>query len=235
MVDFHTHILPGIDDGSDSVDTSIKMLGMIREQNIQTVVATPHFAPQSENLSDFLTRRQNSLELLQPHLDGINIIPAAEVKYCRNIAKVEGIEKCALGNLGYILIEMAYHEWTRQTVDDVIAIMDNIGLVPILAHVDRYWGKSTQKFFERFMEAGVLMQLNVSAFEKFWERRRFIRLIEEGKIHLLGSDCHNLTKRLPCLKSGFDVLKKYALTAVIEENENMILDSNTQDSKGIII
>ena len=235
MVDFHTHILPGIDDGSDSVDTSIEMLGMIREQNIQAVVATPHFAPRSEDLSEFLERRQNALESLQPHLHGINIIPAAEVKYCRNIAKVEGIEKCALGDLGYILVEMTYREWTKQNVDDVIAIMDNTGLVPILAHVDRYWGKSTQKFFERFMEAGVLLQLNVSAFEKFFERRKFLRFIEEGKIHLLGSDCHNMTKRPPCLKSGFDVLDKYGLRSVIEENENMILDSKIETPEKRII
>lgn len=228
MVDFHTHILPGIDDGSDSIATSIEMLGMIREQNIQTVVATPHFAPQSENISEFLERRQKALALLQPHLDGINIIPAAEVKYCRNIARVEGLEKCGLADLGYILVEMTYREWTKQTVDDVIAIMDNTGLVPILAHVDRYWNNTTLKFFERFIEAGVLMQLNVSALKGFWERRKFIKLISEGKINFLGSDCHNMTKRPPCLKTGFDVLDKYDLTPIIEANENMILDLRTQ-------
>ena len=235
MVDFHTHILPAIDDGSDCVATSVEMIGMMREQNIDTVVVTPHFEPKNEDVVAFLERRQTALEALQPHLEGINIIPAAEVKYCRNIAKIEGIEKCALGDLGYILVEMTYSEWTKKTVDDVIAIMDNTGLVPILAHVDRYWDKSTEKFFERFTEAGVLMQLNVSALKGFWEKHKYIKLIREGKIHFLGSDCHNMEKRPPCLKNGFDVLDKYGLTSVIEANEKMVLDSRAQTPANRII
>ena len=223
MVDFHTHILPGIDDGSDSIATTKMMLETMREQNIHTIVATPHFAPRDEDIYEFLERRQKAVEEVTHHLEGIKLSPAAEVKYCRNMSKVEGIQKAAIGELGYILVEMTYREWNRQVVDDVIAIMDNTGLVPILAHVDRYWNKDTNKYFDRFLDAGVLMQLNVSAFDSFWERRRFIKLISEGKIHLLGSDCHNMTKRKPNLKSGFSVLSKYGLDSQIEANEDTIL------------
>ena len=223
MVDFHTHILPGIDDGSDSIATTKMMLETMREQNIHTIVATPHFAPLDEDIYEFLERRQKAVEEVTHHLEGIKLSPAAEVKYCRNMSKVEGIQKAAIGELGYILVEMTYREWNRQVVDDVIAIMDNTGLVPILAHVDRYWNKDTNKYFDRFLDAGVLMQLNVSAFDSFWERRRFIKLISEGKIHLLGSDCHNMTKRKPNLKSGFSVLSKYGLDSQIEANEDTIL------------
>ena len=225
MVDFHTHILPGIDDGSDSIATTNQMLDAIREQKVRAIVATPHFDPQNESVSDFITRRQKAVDATIPFLNGIELIPAAEVKYCRNISKIEDIEKVALGNLGYILVEMTYHEWNRQVVDDVIAIMDITGLVPILAHVDRYWNKDTDKYFDRFLDAGVLMQLNVSAFEGFWERRKFVKLVDDGKIHLLGSDCHNMTKRKPNLKSGFSVLAKYDLDSRIEANEEAVLGS----------
>ena len=223
MVDFHTHILPGIDDGSNSVITSKKMLDAMREQNVQTIVATPHFAPETEEVSSFIARRQTALAEITPHLGDIKIIPAAEVKYCRNISKIEGIGKASIGDCGYILVEMTYREWNKQIVDDVIAIMDTTGIVPILAHVDRYWDKDTNKYFDRFLDAGVLMQLNVSAFEGFWERRKFIKLINEGKIHLLGSDCHNMTKRKPNLELGFETLTKYGLDAQIEANEVVVL------------
>ena len=226
MVDFHTHILPGIDDGSDSIATTKQMLEMMREQNIQTIVATPHFAPQTESVEDFLERRQRAVEEITPFLEEINLIPAAEVKYCRNISKIEGIEKASIGDLGYILVEMTYREWNRQVIDDVIAIMDNTGLVPILAHVDRYWDNTTKNYFERLLDAGVLMQLNVSSLEGFWDRRKFIKLIKDGKIHFLGSDCHNLTKRSPILKSGFDILAKYGLTSLIESNEETVFASS---------
>ena len=223
MVDFHTHILPGIDDGSNSVITSKKMLDAMREQNVQTIIATPHFAPETEEVSSFIARRQTALDEITPHLGDIKLIPAAEVKYCRNISKIEGIGKASIGDCGYILVEMTYHEWNKQIVDDVIAIMDTTGIVPILAHVDRYWNKDTNKYFDRFLDAGVLMQLNVSAFEGFWERRKFIKLINEGKIHLLGSDCHNMTKRKPNLELGFETLAKYGLDAQIEANEVAVL------------
>lgn len=235
MVDFHTHILPGIDDGSDSLETSLKMLDEMRKQNIRTVVATPHFSPQAEAVSAFLERRQSAVELVSPHLNGLNIIPAAEVKYCRNISKIDGIEKVSVGNLGYILIEMTYHEWTKQVVDDVVAIMDNTGLVPILAHVDRYWNNGTKKHFEFFLEAGVMMQFNVSSFEGFFERRKFLKLIGDGKIHLLGSDCHNMVKRIPNLKSGFELLEKHGLVSVIEANESVVLNSASPSSFNRII
>ena len=226
MVDFHTHILPEIDDGSNSVEMSIAMLGEMRKQGVDTIIATPHFSPQRQTVADFLQYRQQAIDKINPYLDGIKIIPAAEVKYCRNISRIEEIEKVSIGNSAYILIEMTYREWDKQTVDDVISIIDNTGLTPILAHVDRYWNKDTEKFFDRFLDAGVLMQLNVSSFEKFWNRRRFLKLIEEGRIHLLGSDCHNMTKRFPNLDVGFKVLEKKNLVSIVESNEEMVLSSS---------
>ncbi len=225
MVDFHTHILPDIDDGSDSIETSVAMLGEMRKQGVHTIIATPHFSPQNQPVADFLQYRQEAIDKIKPYLDGITLIPAAEVKYCRNISKIEGIEKVAIGDSSYILVEMTYREWNKQVVDDVISIIDNTGLIPILAHVDRYWNKDVKKYFDCFWDAGVLMQLNVSSLEGFWGKHRFLNLIKEGKINLLGSDCHNMTKRVPNLIHGFDVLEKKGLVSMIEENETTVLDS----------
>lgn len=236
MVDFHTHILPEIDDGSDSIETSVMMLGEMKKQGVETIVATPHFSPQNQSVADFLQRRQEAIEKINPHLNGIKLISAAEVKYCRNISKVEGIEKVAIGNSGYILIEMPYRDWDKQVVDDVISIIDNSGLVPILAHVDRYWNKETKRHFDRFLDAGMLLQLNVSSFDGFWEKRRFLKMIEEGRAHLLGSDCHNMTKRLPNLFCGFELLEKKGLVPIVEGYEAMVLEStfNVLTSKNSI-
>lgn len=225
MVDFHTHILPEIDDGSDSIETSIMMLGEMKKQGVETIVATPHFSPQNQLVSDFLKRRQESVDKIKPYLGEVKLVPAAEVKYCRNISKVEGIGKVAIGNSAYILIEMPYSDWDKQVVDDVISIIDNTGLTPILAHIDRYWDKNTKEHFERFLDAGILMQLNVSSFEGFWEKRRFIKMIEEGRAHLIGSDCHNMIRRVPNLACGFELLEKKGLVSIVEANETMVLDS----------
>lgn len=235
MVDFHTHILPNIDDGSDSIETSAWMLARIKEQGINTVFATPHFYPVNTDIESFCLNRQKALAEISPFLDGLTVIPAAEVKYCRNISRYDGLVRVGLGDSGYILLEMTYNEWTKQMADDVISIMDNIGMIPVLAHVDRYWDRSTVQLFDRMLDAGVLMQLNVSALSRLWNRNRFLRLIGEGKIHLLGSDCHNTTSRIPNLKYGFDILEKHGYVAIIEENEEMILDSkmNILSSKAI--
>ena len=81
MIDFHSHILPAIDDGSKNVEESIVLLDMLKDQGIKTVVATPHFDVQRETPAAFIERRQESYEMLRPHLkkDPPEIILGAEV------------------------------------------------------------------------------------------------------------------------------------------------------------
>ena len=73
MVDFHSHILPGIDDGAKDVETSVKMLELAKSQGIHTIIATPHYYPNKKKLEDFLSARAESYKILMDYVSANNI------------------------------------------------------------------------------------------------------------------------------------------------------------------
>ena len=73
MLDIHSHILPGVDDGSKSLDESVKILEMMKEQGITDVIATPHFYAFRENLDEYLKKIQDSYNLLKSYVAGMNL------------------------------------------------------------------------------------------------------------------------------------------------------------------
>ena len=91
LIDFHTHLLPAIDDGSQSVAESLDMLETLRTQNVGCAVATPHFYSNRTGLTDFLHQRDKSYEMLHSECKnlGIKVIPGAEVSFFRGIGKAE--------------------------------------------------------------------------------------------------------------------------------------------------
>ena len=87
IIDFHSHILPNIDDGSDSVETSLLMIDAMLNQGVDTVVATPHFYAHKDRIETFLQKRQNAFEALKKSLPNVslNIVVGAEVAYFSGI------------------------------------------------------------------------------------------------------------------------------------------------------
>jgi len=121
-IDFHTHILPAVDDGSKSVEESLEMLAMEREQGVETVVLTPHFYPQSDRPHRFLDRRQRAFEKLMA-AGGAEQLPrfrlGAEVYYFNGIGSWEGLKDLAIEGTKYVLIEMPFTKWTGRMYDEL--------------------------------------------------------------------------------------------------------------------
>ena len=116
LIDFHSHILPGIDDGSKTVDMSIAMLRMEAEQGIRHVVATPHFYPQHDTPERFLRRRAEAEYVLREAMGKYDNLPklslGAEVYYFPGISDSESISKLTIDQKRCILIEMPGAPWT---------------------------------------------------------------------------------------------------------------------------
>ena len=91
IIDFHSHILPGMDDGSKSVEMSVEMLNREAEQGIRKVIATPHFYPWSEHPEQFLARRDTAAAKLRKAMEMRNHLPevimGAEVNFCFSKSK----------------------------------------------------------------------------------------------------------------------------------------------------
>ena len=117
VIDFHSHILPGIDDGSKNVEESLQMLRMMAKQGITHVVATPHFYPQHDTPERFLRRRAEAEAALREAMAGENDLPelsiGAEVYYFRGISDSNAIKELTVDHKKCILIEMPSAPWTQ--------------------------------------------------------------------------------------------------------------------------
>ena len=238
LVDFHSHILPCLDDGSSSVEQSIAMLQKEAEQGIDCVVATPHFYPKFDNMSRFLKKREASLqqlrEALQDCCDLPELLVGAEVHYFPGISKTEEIKNLAISGTAHILIEMPLAPWTEEMYQELEMISEKRDLIPIVAHIDRYIRPfRTFRIPQRLMQLPVLVQANGEFFLNRRTEAMALRMLREGQIHLLGSDCHNLTTRKPNLEPavtliqnrlGEEVLRRIRSTeaAVLRGDQNSI-------------
>ena len=229
--DFHTHILPCIDDGSQSVEHSLEMIRKEQSDGISTILLTPHFYPQQMYPESFLEKRQNAmnqlLSAIPTDMDMPQFILGAEVLFCPGMCQWEQLDALTLGKTKYILIEMPFTKWTDSTFAELKQIHSKRGLTPILAHIERYLPSfAVNRFFNRLAALPVLLQSNCEFLTDKRTQRMALKLINEQKIHLIGSDCHSPTWRSPTMAQARDVLlskaNKQAL-AFLEKTENAII------------
>ncbi len=213
MIDWHTHILPGMDDGSKNPDESVSMLKKCHDIGVTSVVLTPHFYPHKEDPEKFSARRSRALnKLWDTKTDHTlpDLIPGAEVCYFNEIALIdnESLSALGIGESRYIMLELPFESWNHQIYDTLEALIYNRRIIPVLAHIDRYFHYiKDEEPIKKLVNAGMLVQLNVDALEGFLTRRKAIRWIKEGMIHILASDCHNMDDRPPNLDAGIRMLR----------------------------
>lgn len=210
MIDFHSHVLPQMDDGSSSVEESIAMLKASYNYGIDIMVATPHFRAQKENPDKFVQRRAEAFKKLPTNLDGIpKIVLGAEVYYFDNMSHSDDVKKLRLEGTDYVLVEMPFVRWTDNIVKDVCNIKKRLGLTPYLAHIERYlkYQKGTD-YIAQLRDSGVLIQSNASFFLEFSTGHKAMKMLKAGEINLLGSDTHNMTSRAPDLGPAFEKIEK---------------------------
>jgi protein-tyrosine phosphatase len=212
MIDIHTHILPGMDDGSKNVQESLRLLEMEREQGIEQVVLTPHFYRDKESGRHFFKRRAQSLEKLLAVFppDSPKLYLGAEVHWFTSLAQYEHLDKLCIGGGKHFLLELPFEHWSSRLVDDIYDLTCTTGLTPILAHVERYLTLQSRSQIDELISLGLPMQMNADSLLKFFGRSRLITMLEEGR-WFIASDCHSVDKRPPriadalkCVEPKFD-------------------------------
>ncbi len=233
LTDFHSHILPGVDDGSHSIDESIAMLRVAREQGIERIVATPHFYPRHDDPDRFLESRDRAAEHLRREMAcdwGLpQIILGAEVYYFRGMSESDQLERLTIGEKKCILIEMPLGPWTQEMYRELEDIRLRRGITPIVAHIDRYIRPfRTHGIPQALRRLPVLVQANASFFADRSTAGLAFRLLKSDQIHLLGSDCHNLTTRKPNLGPALRLIEQKLGSGVLQrinEYERDLLDT----------
>ncbi len=189
-LDYHAHILPGCDHGSDGIETSLKQILMAKEAGIKTICATPHFYPHEEGIRSFLTRRQETFQLLKSHLKqgDPQIKLSAEVLICQGMEHMEGLRDLCREGTQELLLELPFYRWPDTVWETIYALNERGDIRIVIAHADRYPAAN----IEQLIRDGFPLQLNVSALMNPFRRGRYIRWIKEGHAVFLGSDIHML-------------------------------------------
>lgn len=232
LVETHCHILPGIDDGAKNIETSLEMIKKLQQQGAEAIIVTPHYYSDSISLEDFLERRNQSLRLLTEALPegSPKIIPAAEVYITKYLFSNENLERLCINNSGYALIEHPFScDFGQSTYDRLLNLNYEHHIKPILAHIERYPAlMENPGLLDEYIDMGCLAQVNISSFSDAHRgaRKKLIKYLESGRIHLVGSDCHNLDSRPPQYEKGVkEIIKRCGQEAidVLERNANLLI------------
>lgn len=210
MTDWHSHILPQMDDGSKSVEESIALLKALKGQGVNRVIATPHFYANDETVEDFIKRRQKAFEKVSAHLNDElpNVLLGAEVSFYSGISRLDGIGRLKIENTDLLLLEMPFSCWTEYIVRELLELSSSGEFTIMLAHIERYFSLQNASVWQRLYDSGILMQSNASFFNDFFKKKKAINLLKSEKIHFIGSDCHNMTSRPPELQKAYDYITK---------------------------
>jgi protein-tyrosine phosphatase len=201
VVDIHSHILPGLDDGSPDVATSLAMARLGVAAGITTMIGTPHWI-EDEHETDPAVVRQRARNL-QAELNSksipLTVLPGNEAFICPDLpARLKKGDVLTLGDQGtHLLLELPYEDLPTY-VDDVIFKLQLMGITPVLAHVERYaYVRSDWHLLERWVQRGCLAQVNASTLSGPRADGIAQDWVDRGLIACTATDTHDATRRAP--------------------------------------
>lgn len=192
ITDFHAHILPGADHGSDSLETSAEQLKILYSAGVRRVVATPHFYPNAVSVETFLKKRSKTIAALS-ELPGEGIpkvYVGAEVLVCPGIDRMPGLEKLCICGTDVILLEMPFTKWSEELYETVYNV-SRMNFRVVMAHIGRYPSHQAERLIS---DCGVSVQLNGENISSMHGRHKVNRWLEAGIVCAFGSDIHGASK-----------------------------------------
>lgn len=233
--DIHSHILPGVDDGSKNMEMTLQMADAAYEQGVRNMIATPHYYPGHKNESKKEIEKvyKETVSAISRKYKDFTLLLGNEIYYKAEIIELlKKKEIFTLADTRYILIEFSTTADYRYLYNAVQQCVNN-GYYPVLAHIERYQClyKNEKKVAE-LINAGAYIQTNAENYRKglFLPGRNYcMKLVQSGMVHFLGSDCHNMTERKPDFGKAVDYLEqkidKKALERLVTENPMQLLEN----------
>lgn len=210
MTDLHTHILPGMDDGAQSVNEALAMLRIQAEHNVDTVALTPHYYGEKETIPEFLARREAAFSKLRKAIgdeECPELVLGAEVEWTPEMINWEDLEALCYQNTNILLVELPVFSWSETIFRQLYTLEARRGILPMIAHIDRYFGCQKSRSIWDLVDQGYPIQVSADALMSFSTRRKALALLEMAD-GLLISDCHNLKKRAPNTDVAMKVIEK---------------------------
>jgi len=226
LIDLHSHILPGVDDGAPDISVTLEMAKMAVADGVEVMACTPHFMPGVfENDAQDVRRRVAELNdhLLEHDIDLALVVGSdAHIRPDFVSCLVEGRILC-LHDTRYVLVEPP-HAILPPRLDELLFNILAAGYVPILTHPERLsWIDQSPGLMAHYTRMGVWLQVTAgSLFGEFGRKAQYWaqKLLSDGMVHILASDAHDTAKRPPGLSRAFE----YALREVgLDEATQLVL------------
>ncbi|BCJ99667.1 tyrosine-protein phosphatase [Anaerocolumna chitinilytica] len=233
MTDMHTHILPGIDDGASTEEEAILLTEYLHHQKVTTAVCTPHFYPMEMALEEFIRKRTEAMERVSH--SKIRLVPASETYLHRFLFFHNDLSPLCIENTNYLLVEFPDMKvWTDTLMEELDKLIGYYNIIPIIAHIDRYKPLlRNKKLLRKLKNMGCLLQMNTTAVLKADTKRKALKLIEDGYVDVLGSDCHNISYRPPVIAEARRIIVEKSGDAIWDRlmyNADKIINQPVPDT-----
>lgn len=239
MIDFHTHILPNVDDGSKSIDETFELLNEAKKAGFDTIISTSHYIEDYYNVN--VSEREvwiNAIsEILKKENNDLKLYLGNEVYLTENIMELLETGKATTINKSrYILFEFPMNTKPMNMYDIIYDMLQN-KLIPILAHPERYsFVQKEPEIIYDLIQKGVLMQANYgSIIGRYGEKAQLMvrKFFENNMIHFLGSDVHKKNTIYPRITQALneikDIIGKEKLNELTTINPSMVLEDRKID------
>lgn len=239
MIDFHTHILPNVDDGSKSIEETFELLNEAKKAGFDTIISTSHYIEDYYNVN--VSEREvwiNAIsEILKKENNDLKLYLGNEVYLTENIMELLETGKATTINKSrYILFEFPMNTKPMNMYDIIYDMLQN-KLIPILAHPERYsFVQKEPEIIYDLIQKGVLMQANYgSIIGRYGEKAQLMvrKFFENNMIHFLGSDVHKKNTIYPRITQALneikDIIGKEKLNELTTINPGMVLEDRKID------
>lgn len=222
-LDIHSHIIPGVDDGSRDMDMTMQMVTRAYEEGIRYMMATPHFYPGHKNadakkIEDVFSEVKKNV---QSRFPDVELMLGNEIYYKDEaLDLLQKKEIHTLNGSRYILVEFNVGLEYKK-IYEAIKRFTMRGYYPIIAHVERYVALfKHEDLIKELVDTGAYIQVNAETFMGgiFDPYKKFcLGLADKGLVHFLGSDAHNNNNRRPIMEQAVNVLRKKIDSEVLEK------------------
>lgn len=222
LYDIHCHILPGVDDGADSIEKSMEMLKMEFKDGVRNIIFTPHYrrrmfeTPEDKILQQFLTVKKAASQVLPD----LKLYLGCELH--SNMDMIDMLQErknLTLAGSSYVLTEFSNGDTASYIKERCYSLLSN-GYDPILAHIERYSCMKNLDLVNELRQMGAKMQVNAESIigKSGWNMKRYCRsLMKEDMLDFVGSDAHGTSRRAPRMGECAEYMEKKMGSAYTEQ------------------
>lgn len=226
MVDIHSHILPGIDDGAKNIEMTLEMLRVAEKDGTKSIIVTPHYCMEFAETPYLEVKKLvcNIKKLAKSEGINIDIYPGQEVYFFEEM--VNSYKEGLIGTLNssrYMLIELPMRQYDEKFLE-VIYELQILGIVPILAHPERYnFIIDNPSFINKFIDENILFQMNAGSIVGQYGKnvKKTCKTLMDNNIYsFIGSDAHNTSNRNIEMTESIELIREFG-----ESNLNEFIDN----------